>query len=293
MWPDLDLPRTPWPDFPPRWASAWGDDEFGLYADLRVGLIEQRFRWIEPGSFWMGSLPKERKALKEKNLREWADQHESPRHRVTLTQGYWLADTPCTQALWEAVMGENPSHFSDGSDARERPVEQVSWDRVQEFLKALNGRLPQGFEAELPTEAQWEYAARAGSESSYWWGDKPEAERANWDRLRERPTAVKTYAANPWGLYDVHGNVWEWCAGSRRKYDEAEATDPPDGQDKDVRALRGGSWNVSPGDARSAFRHRRHRDFGWLDFGFRLALRSTSPGQEGGGAAVRPEGDPG
>jgi hypothetical protein len=152
--------------------SGWqvGCDAIGVFADWTISeAVSQRFRYIEPGRFWMGSPPNE----------TGRDDREGPRHRVTLTLGYWLADTPCTQGLWEAVVGDNPSHFKEGSDARERPVESVSWDRVQEFLKVLNGRLPTGCEAVLPTEAQWEYAARAGSESAYWWGDKPEAGLAN------------------------------------------------------------------------------------------------------------------
>ncbi len=291
MWSDADLARSPWPDFPPRWASAWGDDRYGLYAVLRMGSIEQLMRWIEPGSFWMGSTLKERQGPTDKDLREWADKHEAPRHFVTLTQGYWLADTPCTQSLWTTVMDKNPSRFADQPDSPQRPVEQVSWDMVQEFLAGLSKHLPANCEPALPTEAQWEHAARAGTDTAYWWGDQADGSTANWAGKQNGTTAVKHYPANPWGLYDVHGNVWEWCAGSMRPYEDREAVDPPDGQDQGVRALRGGAWRDGAGRARSAYRFQYHRDFVWVGSGFRLVLRSA--GQEGGGAAAGVEGSGG
>ena len=97
-------------------------------------------------------------------------------HRVTLTEGYWLAETACTQALWEAVMGNNPSEFK-GPD---RPVEKVRWDEVKEFIKQLNKKVP-GLQSQLPTEAQWEYAARAGSQTPFWWGSTLSSEQANYN----------------------------------------------------------------------------------------------------------------
>ena len=142
----------------PGWADAWGEDrQFGPFVILELprpgggAPVRQRWRWVPPGSFVMGSPPDEPGRFKD----------EGPEHWVTLTRGYWIADTPCTQAFWEAVMGENPSHFRDPL----RPVEQVSWDDVQVFLGRLNERVP-GLQATLPTEAQWEYACRAGSQTA-------------------------------------------------------------------------------------------------------------------------------
>ena len=113
-------PREP-PEFPPRWASAWGDDRHGLWADLQVAGVVQRLRWIEPGEFVMGSDP---------NSDAGSDPDEQPAHRVRLTHGFWLANTACTQALWQAVMGSNPSGFK-GDDSR--PVERVRCEEVDDF----------------------------------------------------------------------------------------------------------------------------------------------------------------
>jgi formylglycine-generating enzyme required for sulfatase activity len=272
MWSEADRRRAPVGDFPPRWAARWGDDVFGLFAELRVGPVVQRMRWIEPGSFLMGSPEAE----------AGHEDREGPQHRVTLSCGFWLADTACTQGLWMAVMdGANPSYFADAPDAAERPVEQVKWDDVQGFLERLTTRLPAVCEAFLPTEAQWEYAARAGSGTAYFWSDEVDSGRANWNGEQHGTTAVKRYPANPWGLYDIHGNVWEWCSGSLRPYRRDAVTDPPDGGDASYRALRGGSWDFDAGRARSAYRNHDRRGSVWYVNGFRFALRSTSPGSGG------------
>lgn len=157
------------------------------------------FRHIPPGKFFMGLL---------KGI---GSDDEHPQHPVTLTEGFWLADTPCTQALWQTVMGDNPSRFKNGPDAPRRPVEQVSWDDVQQFLRSLQAMLPPGCEAALPTEAQWEYAARAGAMTRYWWGEAREKNRANWGGNNKSTTSVDKFQANPWGLYDMQGNVFEMC----------------------------------------------------------------------------------
>ncbi len=266
-------------------SATCGVDNFGCYMDLELlASSRQRFRWIEPGRFDMGSHESEREGLDPKLTVLWDS--ESPRHEVELTEGYWLADTPCTQGLWQAVMsGENPSHFGDEADATNRPVEQVGWDDVQGFVEALKKLLPEGSQPCLPSEAQWEYASRAGTQSAYWWGDDADSAKANWDGEQRGTTAVKRYEPNAWGLYDMHGNVWEWCAGGRRKYTQAAAVDPPDDASEEaLRVLRGGSWDYPPGLARSACRYAGLRDSRLYLAGFRLALRSTSPG---GGAASK------
>ena len=150
----------------PSWAEDYGLDEYGLYASFRIGGIDQRMRWIVPGEFLMGSPEDEAERF----------DNETP-HRVILSQGFWLADTACTQALWQAVMGNNPSRFLQGE---ERPVENVSWDDVQQFLTQLNSLSPD-FDFRLPTEAEWEYACRAGTTTAFWFGDQITPEQVNYD----------------------------------------------------------------------------------------------------------------
>jgi hypothetical protein len=120
MWPDADRWRAPVGDFPPPWASAWGDDRFGLWADLVINGVTQRMRWIEPSGpegFLMGAPQAERDAIADKDVRKYANETEHEPRRVLMQQGFWLADTPCTQAFWLAVMGDNPSRFKDVAQA--------------------------------------------------------------------------------------------------------------------------------------------------------------------------------
>ena len=272
--------------FPPPFASAWGDDANGVWAEFKVrsegkarGVV-QRLRWIEPGTFLMGSLEDEPERLDD----------EGPRHAVTLTRGFWLADSACTQALWRAVTGTNPSRFTgDG----ERPVEQLSWDgELQRFLRALEGLLP-SCEAALPTEAEWEYACRAGSDTPFSFGANITPELVNYNGnhpyaggekglYRKETVPVKSLPANGWGLYEMHGNVWEWCADGRRLYDGQAQQDPEgpvlDGPEA-LRVVRGGSWMHGAGRARSARRYAGHPGIVAGFVGFRLRLRSIEPGQ--------------
>jgi formylglycine-generating enzyme len=286
MWPEADRWRAPINDFPPRWASAWGDDQFGLWADLTVNGVTQGMRWIEPGDFVMGSSDAERGQLKDKAARDWADAREKPQHRVEISEGFWLADTPCTQAFWVAINGKQLSRFPQGALAEHRPVAQLSWDDVESFLTLLSSLVPEAV-AMLPTEAQWEYACRAGTQTAYWWGDEADSTRANMAekaKKSKQTSDVKTHKANPWGLFDVHGNVWEWCSDARRAYGDQSEFDPGGGRKGEKRVLRGGSWNRSAAHARSASRNDRHFSAGWGSSGFRFALISPSPG---GGAAGR------
>ena len=282
MWLEADRARAPVGDFPPRWADAFGDDEFGLWADFVQKGVHQRMRWIEPGSFVMGSSDVERQRIDDRDYRKWADQHESPAHPVTITRGFWLADTPCTQALWGAVLGgNNPSHFAEGEDAPQRPVEQVSWDDAQRFLQALAQALTHSQPA-LPSEAEWEYACRAGTQTAYWWGDEMHRDLANVVGQSGGTSPVKHYRPNPWGLHDMHGNVWEWCADTDlRAYQGRPEADPQGIANGDVRVLRGGAWDDLAAGARAAFRYRARRGRAWLGIGFRLALRSPGPGGPG------------
>lgn len=223
---------------------------------------------------------------------------EGPQHTVIISNGFWLADTACTQALWQAVMGGNPSHFNQANrGGPTHPVEKVSWHDVHVFLSKLNQFLP-GCKVSLPTEAEWEYACRAGSSTPFSFGDVLLTDQANYNGnypygagpkgvYRERTLPVTALPANAWGLYQMHGNVWEWCADWPRTYTRAEVIDPgmfevlepQNGDIEAVRALRGGGWIDFAQSARSARRFRYTP--GRLDnyAGFRLALRSSGPGK--------------
>ena len=271
----------------PPWASDTGEDTYGPWADLTVNGATQRMRWIKPSGpegFWMGSSQAERNAIKDKALHEWANQHEHAPRREMVDQGFWLADTPCTQAFWRAVADVDPSHFAAGPEAPERPVENVTWDDVMDqFIARFVARSEWGTGTGLylPAEVEWEYAARAGTRTAYWWGDAPEDARANWGQQQGATTPVHRYPPNPWGLYDMHGNVWEWCSDVWQSRRDAPEALP----DESFRVARGGSWIFFPGDARAAYRGGGHRSDAYQDRGFRFALRSPSgPEARGVGA---------
>lgn len=282
------------PAFPPPWASAYGHDQYGLWLEFAVGEAVQRLRWIAPGWFVMGSPEQERARIENpsERLQKWL-QKEQPQHRVQISTGFWLADTACTQALWQAVMGANPARFDAAKGGSLlHPVESVSWLKVQEFLNALNACLGAGGLATLPTEAEWEYACRAGSQTPFSFGMTIHSNQVNHDgnypygdaeksEYRAKTVAVKALPANAWGLYQMHGNVWEWCADGLRVYSEEtvldpglqEALAPPGGLEDLGRVLRGGSWPDDARDARSASRDANAARLRYDDIGFRLALR--------------------
>jgi formylglycine-generating enzyme len=265
-WPETDPVRAPQTDWPPPWAAAWGDDEYGLWADFEVDGVGQRMRWIEPGSFEMGS------PLDEPSRK--AD--EGPRHRVTLTQGFWLADSPCPQAFWQTVNGASVDQGSSRSDL---PVAGVTHVDVLRFLSKVQANLPHGHEARLPTEVQWEYACRAGTQTAYWWGDAFDHALANAAvASRAAVTPVRQFKPNPWGLHDMHGTVWEWCADlwPRAYADQAEVDPAPVEGGTFVGILRGGSWRDPPESARAARRRRVSTEAqrGGAK-GFRLVLSAT------------------
>ena len=299
------------PGITPGASLGLGVDELhGIFASLHINSVTQHLRWMPPGEFWMGSSDEERARLRNEQHEKYAS-GESPRHRVRLSQGFWLADTACTQALWLAVMGgKNPSNFTGDAQC---PVEQVSWDQVQGFLQRLQPLLPPGCEAVLPSEAEWEYACRAGTETAFNLGDNVTPEQVNYDGTfpfadgakgldRNRTVPVKSLPANTWGLYEMHGNVWEWCRDDLRNYaqtarDEGlvDPEEPPGQEQAAHRAVRGGSWFYLARSARSAARYAYARDDRGAYLGFRLALRSKSPdgpeGPAGGTVGVRPAQD--
>ena len=255
--------------FPPVWASAWGTDRLSPYPFVALELapgVVTRMRWIPPGRFLMGSPEDENGRFDD----------EGPQHWVTLTKGYWLADAPCTQAEWEAVMGTAPNSFK-GPDL---PVEQVSWDDCQAFCARMIERFP-GLQARLPSEAEWEYACRATTSSAFNDGSpciQPEGKdpalvKLGWFRENsERKThEVRGLAPNQWGLYDMHGNVWEWCADWFGSYAADDQVDPTGAVEGLERVYRGGSWNLPAWLCRSAYRHGWQPDRRYVYLGFRLA----------------------
>jgi len=243
----------------PPWATEIGRDTYGLWVRFEVKGVRQRMRWLPPGRFLMGS------PAEEEGRFDW----EGPRHEVRLTRGFWLCDTPCTQALWQAVMGRNPSHFK----GKNRPVEQVSWEECQTFIDRLKAQL-QGLALRLPTEAQWEYACRAGTETSRY---QEELDTIAWYSANSHNETheVGQKRPNAWGLYDMLGNVYEWCHDGQRDYKEEAVVDPVGPLDAGAdRVIRGGSWNDPARAVRAANR-------GWIRPGLRvgdLGFRCASSG---------------
>jgi formylglycine-generating enzyme len=286
-WPAEVAHRAPVNDFPPTWASAWGDDRYGLWADLVVGGEEQtstqRMRWIEPTlgeGFWLGSTAKERSAVVHEVAREHLAAEADPQE-VAIKSGFWLADTPCTQDFFQTVTGHNPSHY-ETADSGQLPVEWIPLQSaekdgadVQQFIDLLSQRLPKGV-ARLPREEEWEYAARADQGSlAYWWGARfnNALATANVDgkKSRESPrgtTEVKSLPPNPWGLYAMHGNVWEWTASSWKP----QFHSPAGTMDSRRSVVRGGSWLDHPDWCRSASRMGVDREHQNHNLGFRFAI---------------------
>lgn len=206
---------------------------------------------IPAGEFQMGSPSNEPQRVDNET-----------QHQVRITKDFWISETEVSQGLWKAVMGSNPSHFRNCGDAC--PVEQVSWDDCQEFIRKLNGIVSGGFR--LPTEAEWEYACRAGTTKPFNTGSCLNTDQANYNgnyplsgcskgEYRKRTIRVGSFAPNAWGLYDMHGNVWEWCEDwYRGDYPSASATDPVGPSSIPARVIRGGSWWLFAADCRSASR---------------------------------------
>lgn len=220
--------------------------------------------------------------LSELQREPWVTGSET-QHQVTLTKGFWLADTSCTQAFWKAVYSNNPANFRSN---RNNPVEQVSWNNIQEFIQILNKQIP-NLNASLPTEAQWEYACRAGTETPFAFGENITPTQVNYDGkkpyaggkqslYRQKTVPVKSLPPNPWGLYEMHGNVWEWCQDMWQETLPIEpVTDPiatTGTSGIPGRVVRGGSWSGSGGNVRSATRSGGEPDVRDDDIGFRLAI---------------------
>ncbi len=220
--------------------------------------------FVPPGSFLMGGT-------------EYDD--EKPVRRRTLTDGFFLGVYPVTQAQWHAVMRTEPSEFKGPN----RPVETVSWDECQEFCAELTAHAGGSATVRLPTEPEWEWACRAGTTTEYHFGDVPNPDVANYNGksswndsplgiYREETTDPGSFPPNPWGLYDMHGNVWEWCGDDFRSY-SAEQQDSSEESNNRSRVLRGGSWSDYPVNCRAAFRHRLAPASRYGGIGLRVCFR--------------------
>jgi len=235
---------------------------------------------IPPGEFLMGSTDEERaKFLEEAKAAndKWTIDHihsEGPQHRVRITKPFYLGKYEVTQAQWEAVTGSNPSQYKDNPT---HPVETVSWDVIQPFLAKLNdsGEADK-MKFALATEAQWEYACRAGTTTAYYGGESTEDLREDgWFSANSggKTHPVGALKPNGFGLYDMHGNVWEWCADwyAGDYYAKSPEDDPTAPFAGSSRVLRGGCWYDRPRICRSAFRHSGSPEYRLNLLGFRLA----------------------
>ncbi len=237
----------------PAWASEVGEDEYGHYADLDFKGVVQRFRWIKSGKFLMGSPDNEQDRSSDET-----------QHEVILTKGYWLAETACTQALWQAVMGNNLSCFKGD----ELPVDCVSWEDVQSFVEKVNGLGgDKTLDFRLPTEAEWEYGCRARTDTPFSFGETINSKQVNFNgnfpylnskksEYREKTIVVHSLLCNNWGLYEMHGNLWEWCEDWHRCYEASNkiTVDPRSHDTGRGRVMRGGAWVSVAGGCRSACR---------------------------------------
>jgi uncharacterized protein (TIGR02996 family) len=256
-----------------------------------VNCIGMELALIPAGSFRMGSPEMEQASERPANGPAGAD--ERPQHLVAITTPFYVGVYPVTQRQYEAVMGNNPAEFTfTNRGGPAHPVERVRWEDAQRFCERLSA-LPQerlaGRVYRLPTEAEWEYACRAGTGSPFWWGETASSRQANFDgahpygnavpgRSLGRTSQVGSYAANPFGLYDMHGNVWEWCQDyyDPHYYVESLPRDPlgpsPRGDNR-RRSARGGSWSSFGVDCRSACRDFWYGDnYALNNIGFRVAL---------------------
>jgi formylglycine-generating enzyme required for sulfatase activity len=267
-----------------------GPEQTAAFADANEAMLEltliegisMKFAWIQAGSFLMGSPDSETDRL-----------DNEIQHKVIISKPFHLGICEVTQKQYMAVMGNNPSEFKRGGGANgeRRPVEKVSWREAGEFcLKAseLTGR-----RLRLPSEAEWEYACRAGTVTQFNTGETLSSKQANHvgdftlEQLKEmnenRDQAAKlfdgkmtspvgSYPPNAWGLYDMHGNVFEWCADWYGEYGRARQKDPRGPDDGTLRVVRGGSWYTYPEFCRSAYRSSMPPERRYSDFGFRAAL---------------------
>ena len=280
------------------WAGAgYANEE--MTVELPGGATME-FVWIEPGTFTMGSTEEQEQSLRSRGM--WIDwfENEHPAHEVRISQGFWLGKYEITQSQWEAGVGINPSYWlekygitqsqwEEGVEINpsyfkgiDRPVENISWDDVQEFLDLLNDEAG-GNLYRLPTEAEWEYACRAGISGLWSFGDDESliGDYA-WYYDNNSPTGTKevgTRLPNPWGLYDMYGNVWEWCQDkwAADYYSNSPNIDPAGPAAGSNRVLRGGHFFSFARGGRSALRDFYARDDQLNIIGARLLWMGAKP----------------
>lgn len=226
---------------------------------LTVNGIKYNMVWVEGGTFRMG-------ATSEQGSDAYSD--EKPAHSVTLS-GYYIGKTEVTQALWKAVMGSKPSKFKGDN----LPVEQVSWNDCQEFIRKLNALTGENFR--LPTEAEWEFAYRGGNNSrGYKYSGSDNIDNVAWYNGNSgyKTHPVATMSPNELGIYDMTGNVSEWCADWYGNYSSGAQTNPKGPYNGSGRVYRGGCWFGIAGDCRSSCRYGCSPDYRYYNFGLRLSL---------------------
>ena len=241
-----------------------GQDMTMLPGDVPLEMV-----WIRPGTFMMGRYSGEQDS----------ETDEDPQHEVTLTQGFWMGKYEVTQAQWEAVMGTTPWSGQDYVlDDPDSPAVYVSWDDAQSFISSLNTLTGKTFR--LPTEAEWEYACRAETATRFYWGDDPSYSTIGsyawfydnaYSAGQQYAHVVGQKLANDWGLYDMSGNVWEWCADWYGTYPSGSVTDPEGPASGSIRVKRGGGWHDYGYYCRSANRGRSYPSGADGNIGFRLA----------------------
>ena len=249
-----EQPEAVSPEIPVGDTKEWTDPLTGM-----------EFVWVPEGCFQMGS-PEDEKGRSS---------DEGPVHEVCL-DGFWMGKYEVTQTQWQQMMGNNPSNFT----GENLPVENVSWNDVQEFLQTLNKQAGKEM-YRLPTEAEWEYAARAGTETTYsFGGDTDKLDDYAWysSNSGSQTHPVGELKPNAWELYDVHGNVWEWCQDwyDKEYYSKSPQENPQGLSSGTYRVLRGGSWGNAPNNCRSANRGRNPPDYWSNFFGFRVVVGSAA-----------------
>jgi formylglycine-generating enzyme required for sulfatase activity len=246
----------------PQYSLAWF---LAMTVAAGIGLLGGLHWFYSARAFAQAQSEYEAAMARFKSSCEW----ENPAHEVTLTKSFYLGKFEVTQEQYQHVIGATPSQFK----GRDLPVEQVSWTDAQEFCKKVSEKT--GFSVRLPTDAEWEHACRAGTKTTYYTGDaETDLDRAGWysnnSKGATHPVGQKT--PNAWGVHDMHGNVWEWCADWFEAYKSEPAIDPQGAAQGQSRVLRGGSWDDLPWFCRSVKRDGYYPDARYYYFGCRVAV---------------------